>query len=295
MTYLRGGEPPFVQEYALEPQSRKTIGAGDHPELREREFGAVVVFDQPGMAERAMYFGTQPLWTGGHASAGVSGPSTQWFLAEGATGNYFTTFVLLANPTDVDAHATVTYLPLTGTPVAVPVTIPAGRRVTHNIAEQDPALRDTAVATRVESDQPLIVERAQYWPFTPDRWLEAHNSFGVNEAATRWGLAEGRVGGPTSDQTYILLANPGTTPADVAMTFLRTDGTTIVKSFSVPATSRFNVAVDGPGSHVPELANESFGTNIESTQPIVVERSLYSNVDGVVWAAGTNATATRLP
>jgi hypothetical protein len=45
----------------------------------------------------------------------------------------------------------------------------------------------------------------------------------------------------------------------------------------------------------PELINESFGALIESTQPIVVERSLYSNANGVTWAAGTNATATRLP
>jgi hypothetical protein len=34
---------------------------------------------------------------------------------------------------------------------------------------------------------------------------------------------------------------------------------------------------------------------IESTQPIVVERSMYANANGVIWAAGTNATATRLP
>jgi hypothetical protein len=38
-----------------------------------------------------------------------------------------------------------------------------------------------------------------------------------------------------------------------------------------------------------------FGTVIDSTQPIVVERSLYSNVGAVIWAAGSNATATRLP
>jgi hypothetical protein len=49
------------------------------------------------------------------------------------------------------------------------------------------------------------------------------------------------------------------------------------------------------GSMAPELTNESFGALIESTQPIVVERSVYSNANGVTWAAGTNATATRLP
>jgi hypothetical protein len=39
----------------------------------------------------------------------------------------------------------------------------------------------------------------------------------------------------------------------------------------------------------------NFGAHIESTQPIAVERALYWNAGGVVWSAGTNATATRLP
>jgi hypothetical protein len=77
--------------------------------------------------------------------------------------------------------------------------------------------------------------------------------------------------------------------------FLRTSGAPIVKQFTVAPTSRFNAAVAGPRSEVPELANEAFGAVIESTQPIAVERSLYSTVGGLVWAAGTNATATRLP
>jgi len=111
---------------------------------------------------------------------------------------------------------------------------------------------------------------------------------------TDWGLAEGRVGGAHNAQTYILLANPGAEAATVTLTFLRTDGTTLVKSFEVPATSRRNVAVTGPGSDVPELANESFGTTIHATRPIVVERSMYTDANGVTWAAGTNVTATRL-
>ncbi len=45
-----------------------------------------------------MYFGVDPLWKGGHESAGVTAPSTTWFLAEGATGPFFETFILLANP-----------------------------------------------------------------------------------------------------------------------------------------------------------------------------------------------------
>src|SRR5262249_34553610 len=122
-----------------------------------------------------------------------------------------------------------------------------------------------------------------------------HNSAGETTPGMKWGLAEGRVGGPNHAQTYILLANPGSQPATATLTFLKTDGTTLVKTFVVPATSRVNVGVTGAGSDVPELADEAFGTIIESTQPIVVERSMYSDANGVIWAAGTNATASRLP
>ena len=43
------------------------------------------------------------LWTGGHASAGVTSLASRWFLAEGATGSFFDTFVLVGNPGIVDA------------------------------------------------------------------------------------------------------------------------------------------------------------------------------------------------
>jgi hypothetical protein len=62
----------------------------------------------------------------------------------------------------------------------------------------------------------------------------------------------------------------------------------------VPATSRYNVDVK---TVVPELQDESFGALIEVTNgvPIAVERSLYWNANGIFWAGGTNALATRLP
>ena len=172
-------------------------------------------------------------------------------------------------------------------------TLPARQRATRNIATEDDSLASAAVATEVDATRPIVVERAQYWP--NPQWFEAHNSFGVTAAGNRWGLAEGRVGGAEGYQTYVLLANTGTSDAEVTLTFLRADGTTVTKMMTVPAASRVNVAIAGAGSDVPELADESFGALIEPTQPIVVERSMYSNANGVVWAAGTNATATPLP
>jgi YVTN family beta-propeller protein len=295
VTYFREGEPALTRDYALIPGSRKTIDAGDDPELVNRSFGARVTFDLPGVAERAMYFGGDPRWVGGHAAAGTTVPAANWFLAEGATGSYFTTFLLLANPNDEPADVTLTYFPASGEAVTKTDTIAAHQRMTRNIAAEDPALASAAVATRIESTRPIIAERSQYWG-TP-AWVDAHNSAGVTAAALRWGLAEGRVGGADDAQTYILLANPNTdAAANVTLTFLRADGTTVIKPFTVPAASRFNVSVTPfADSMAPELTNESFGAIIESTQPIVVERSVYSNANGVTWAAGTNATATRLP
>jgi hypothetical protein len=294
--FLVEGGTTITKEYDLLPSSRLTIDAAAIPELADRSFGMTVTFTNPGMAERAMYFGEAPLFSGGHESAGVPAPSTNWFLPEGATGSFFTTFLLLANPNQGQppADVTMTYLPASGAPVTTTKRLAAGERLTVNIATEDESLASAAVATQVASTLPIIVERSQYWPSTPDQWLEAHNSFGLTSTGLTWGLAEGRVGGEADYQTYILLANPGTLPASVTITFLRTNGTTLTKTFTVPPTSRFNVPV-GPGTDVPELANEEFGARIESTQPIAVERAMYSDANGIVWAAGTNATGTKLP
>jgi hypothetical protein len=111
----------------------------------------------------------------------------------------------------------------------------------------------------------------------------------------RWGLAEGRVGGASQAQTFILIANPGSSEAGITATFLRTDGTTRIKTFTVQPTSRFTIAVTGDAAGVvPELTNESFATVITSTVPVIVERSLYTSTNGVIWTAGASSTGTRL-
>jgi hypothetical protein len=128
--YLLEGEPSLYREYPLAPSSRMTIRTAIEPELRDRSFGAIVSFERPGAAERAMYFGDDPAWLGGHAAAGATAPySTSWFLAEGATGDYFTTFVLLVNPSLEPADVTLTYLPDTGVPVTKSFTIQRAHRI----------------------------------------------------------------------------------------------------------------------------------------------------------------------
>ena len=102
-------------------------------------------------------------------------------------------------------------------------------------------------------------------------------------------MAEGRVGGASDDQTFILLANEGDTAASVEITYYRTNGTMVTKPYVVPAASRLTVYVN---AEVPELVDESFSALVSGDRPIIVERAVYSNAGGVTWAAGANATGT---
>jgi hypothetical protein len=246
-----------------------------------------------------MYFGSTAtrLWSGGHSSGGVSAPSRRWFYAEGATGAFFDTFILMSNPQTVAAQVTMDYLLPNGTLITAAKQIPAQGRLTVSIdQEADVRLHAAAVSTRITSDVPIVTERSMYWAGKPDvaLWSEGHNSFGVDQAAPRWGLAGGRIGGPHASQTFILLANPWAAAADVSVSYVREGETPIVRTYVVPPTTRYTIDV---GASAPELEGSPFGAAITVTNSltITVERSIYWNANGVFWTAGTNAAGTRIP
>jgi autotransporter-associated beta strand protein len=297
ITFLLENEAPVVKEVPLQAFARKTVWAGDYSEVRDRSFGIIVDAAEPVIAERAMYFGSVPgkLWTGGHVNTGTTAPATSWFHAEGATGGFFNTFILMSNPQTTPAHLTLRFLLEGGGEVTMSKTLAPQTRLTVNpAAEGDARLERASLSTVVTSDVPIVSERSMYWGGDASPFGEGHNSSGMVNTATRWGLADGRVGGPESFFTYILLANPAPESAEVTVTFLREGGAApIVKTYTVQGASRFNIDV----STVAELQNESFGARIDVTNgvPIAVERSIYWNANGIFWAGGTNALGTPLP
>jgi hypothetical protein len=254
----------------------------------------------PIVADRSMYFGSPDIGTrlfeGGHDSPGASVPTTQWNFAEGASGSFFDTFFLIGNPGTRRAIVVFKYqLPGGGTVTTTHAVEPFSR-LTINAATDSPLLASTAFSLAMVSDEPIIAERSMYWGRTATTpWIEAHNVFGVNEPGLRWGLAEGRSGFARGFQTFILIGNTTNLASNVRVTFLRTGGAApIEKNYSIAANSRFNVDVS---AMVPELANQEFGAMVEVTSgaPVIVERALYSNSGGVLFAAGTASPAVRLP
>lgn len=291
--FLLEGGSPLTRTYSVGPTSRFNVVTSQIPELAGKSFSIVVDSDLPIIAERAMYFGTTRFWDGAHESPGVTGLSRNWFFAEGATGSFFDTYVLIGNPNEHVASIDVTYLLASGLTINKRHSVPGRSRLTLNLESEHPLLADTAVSTAISSDLPVVSERAMYWPGEAGAWYEAHNSFGVTSTAPAWVLAEGRIGTPQGFETYILVANPTSSVAQVRATFLRQTGSPVVKRYDIPPTSRFNIYAN----QISELSGEQFGALIESLNGvgIVVERALYWSAFGQFWAGGTSATGIPLP
>jgi hypothetical protein len=298
---------PVVRSYDIPANTRLTVWANMDPDLAQTDVSAVFTSPMPIIAERAMYLDS-PVQTfaAGHEAAGITAPATEWFLAEGATGPYFDLFILFANPNDVPAQCDVDFLLPDGSVIPRDATIAPRSRENIWVDAEGGVLADTAVATKVICDEPVVVERAMWWPGpTVTTWTEAHVSSGATTTGTSWALAEGEQGGARAVDTYILIANMSDFDGLVHVTLLFEDREPMERSYVVTANSRMNVAVGAPvdyGGFGEAVAGTRFGAVVESVTPtwssaraeLIVERSMYSNASGVVWAAGTNALATKL-
>ena len=310
MTFLRPSPaPPIVKSYPVAPQSRFNVWvnaeAASDPALAPlaaTDISAVVrsANGVPIVAERAMYLHTAGVpFNAGHESAGATQLSPTWFFAEGATGAFFDLFLLIGNPTDQDAIVQATYLLPDGSTIEKQYLVAARSRFNIWVDLEDTRLADTAVSTTLTSlnGVQVVAERAMWWPgpaYAP-HWYEAHNSPGATATGTLWALAEGESGGPRGVETYVLIANTSSTAGEARVTVLFEDGTTTAQTFPLLPSSRFNVAMS---AMFPTTAERRYGVIVESIggtpAQIVVERAMYANAAGAVWAAGTNALATRL-
>jgi hypothetical protein len=292
VSFLTDTGDVIARSYVLDAHQRKTIFTNELPELTFRSFATIVEAAAPILVERAMYFRNgAPIWQGGHASAAVTTGATSWFLAEGRTGHWFDTFVLIGNPNPSPVTATINYLTPAGLALTETRTLQPTSRLTIPV-DALPKLDNTEVSVAITATAPIIVERSMYWPEQPGPWHSAHNSVGLTELATKWALAEGEVGGPSSAATFVLLANPGGATANVTLTVYRAPGFG-VKQFSrtVGPGARVTVSSDEMGLS----SGEQFGVVVDSTQPIAVERSIYWTLDGQLWTSGTNETGTKMP
>ncbi len=303
--YLLPAGAPIEQDVTVPPNTRATVYVDTQPGLAATDVSGVLqsLNGVPIIVERAMYSSAAGTFAAGHDSAGVTSPSLEWFFAEGATGSFFDTFILMANPNASVANVTATFLLPSGATVSRNYVLQPNSRTTINLQEQNAQLASTAVSVRLASTNAVsfLAERSMWWPHGQP-WTEAHNAAGATTTGTKWAVADGEVGVlPEDTATFLLLANTAGVAASVRVTLLFETGAAVSQDFTVPANARFNVPVvtsEAPASatymRVPR--GTRFSAVVESLggTPIVVERAMYWNANGQLWAAGSDLLATKL-
>ncbi len=156
----------------------------------------------------------------------------------------------------------------------------------------------TPFSVKLESDRPVVAERALYWgtpsaadPTTPTfPWKEGHVVAGIEQPESKWAFAEGRQGPDPSGATFdsfFLVVNPNGTDIQVRATFATEDGTGVAVTVPVKANTRANIWPVVTGSN-PTLDAEfallqgrRFAVFLESVGsgalPFVAERAMYWN------------------
>jgi hypothetical protein len=221
-------------------------------------FATQVTADQPIVVERAMYFDNDQ---GGHDTVATSTPGKTWFLAAGASRAGFDTWLLVENPGPAPASVKVSFITDTGSVVTQPLfVLPHARSSLYT----DPLVPDAAYGIRVDSDQPIVVERSVY--FSND--TAGYDSAAMPSPATEWFLPDGSTTGSFEEQLAVL--NPQAQAVNVQVDFRTESGDPPPpQRFSVAATSRFTMDIN------PYALDTNVSLRVTSDKPIVVERVSY--------------------
>jgi len=271
LTFDRGDGTRIRRPIAIPAGRSAVIDVGAVTGLETADVSATIESDGVLGIQRSMTWGASPTAIyGSHAETAAPSPSTTWFLAEGSTVLDFDLFYLLQNPQATPTHTTVRFLLPSGTTITRTYDLAPGSRTTIYV-NQIAGLEETDVSGDITADAPIVVERAMYRNLPGQPFGLGTESMGVPAAATSWFLAEGATG--TFFDLFVLIANPGATDAIVQALYAKPDGTTVTRTYTVRAHSRFSVYVDA----IPGLENTSVATTLTSTNavPVVAERAMY--------------------
>ncbi len=180
-TFQLSAGAPVEKDYDVPAAGRSTLYV-PHEVGVGKDVSVYLSSESPFLAERPMYFdyggyGNRG-WTGGHCVIGAGAASTQWFFAEGYTGEGFDEWLCIQTPGDTGADVTITYYAEGGEPVRkAPFTVaPASR---YTLLVNADAGSGLAVSAKVSSDLPIIVERPTYFDYGGE-WGGGHVMVGLS-------------------------------------------------------------------------------------------------------------------
>jgi subtilisin family serine protease len=258
MRFLREDGTVVEHTELVPPMARKSVFV--NALFTTSGFATQVAADQPIVVERAMYFdGDQA----GHDTLATPNPAQTWYLAAGSSVSGFDTWLLLENPGGAPANVKVSFITDAGTVVTQPLfVLPHARTSLYT----DPLLPNTTYGMRIDSDQPIVAERAVYF----DSGRAGFDSAAVAAPATEWFLPEGSTTGSFEEQLNVL--NPQSQTVNVQVDYRTEAG-----GSDPPPPERFSV---GPTTRVtldvnPQVPSSNVSMHVTSDRPVVVERVSY--------------------
>lgn len=256
LTFMLEGGGTVSSSVLVEATSRKSIYVNQI--LPSASFSTRIDSDRPILAERAMYTGFD-----GHDVTAIAAPSKTWYLAEGSTTSPFHTWILLQNPNGSPATAHLTFQTEDGVTTRQDIGIAPNARASLFVNQ---VLPNAAFSTRVDSDLPIIVERAMYrFPGNAATGVTA-----VPAPAKNWYFAAGMPAFlSVPADAWLLLQNPNNFPVTANVTFLGTDGQTSSLQKWLPPASRQSIFAS------QSFRSSSFGIKVEADGNVIAERSVF--------------------
>ena len=291
ITYMFPGGRTQDQWINVGPNTRSTVdvNAAVGP---DKDVSARVDASVPVVVERPIYFMYHGAWDGGSIGSGVAELSKTWYLAEGATQPGFEEWISLMNPNSSPTNVKITYMfPGGGTQVQTLSMLPTSREtvLVNNVVGPN---KD--VSAKVESAQPIIAERPMYFLYH-GAWSGGDSQVGATAPNTSWFLSEGTTRSNPTDgafEEWISIQNPGDTFADVTFKYMFPGGETQTATKRVPPHARETVLVNGVVG-----PDRDVSVQLDSTQPIVVERPMYfnyhNNINGGDVELGCTSASSR--
>jgi hypothetical protein len=156
VTFIKDDGTTQVAYYAIDPRARLSLFADMI--VPDATFGARIDSDQQIIVERSIYVADG---AGGHASAAMQIPETEWYLPEGSTRAPYREVLAILNPNAETTQVDLTFTRADGQPaVTQSFVLQATSRLT---VEANKYVPDAEISTRVTASNPVVVERSMYW------------------------------------------------------------------------------------------------------------------------------------
>jgi len=199
--------------------------------------------DRPVVVERTLTFSRDGHGHGRDygltARIGTTTTSRVWLFAEGTTVNHLETYLTILNPNARAARVTARFYDRTGRRLRGTSIRVAG--VSRANIKLNGLLRASGVASVVTSDQPVVVERPEYFGSPNGTRIAGSDVFGRNGAGTRWSFAGGDTRPGQSE--FLLLYNPAAVTVRVRATLYGTNGRTVQEDLVLRPNVRATVDV----------------------------------------------------